>query len=290
MVFIETIGNFLLFIIMKKEFELSPALLKELLESDKEAFIAKFNGEFYLSALSIQCIFPLLTDNEVRKEFFLAGELSKEKDGVLEVLNSYFSAFDFLFENKKYELIIQLGHTDGARYLYQKGLKDYLVEYARKHSDNNWAIARAFYEEHAWLLLEGFEIELGRIDDFLAISGVLAIQEKNGYDNKYAMNVVHGSYTRHIGGMVHPAYIYDELKDKRELNSRIEYGDFAAWMDWGGIPDVRALFIWYYKNIREEDFRDNIAQIFAGNESILSALEDPNFPTTLVEIEKTLNS
>lgn len=270
---------------MKKSFELTPELFKKLLEGDKESFIAKFSQEYYLSALAIECIFPLLPDDEARKEFFLAGELPEKTDGVLDALNSWFSAFDFLFENKKCGKIIQLGHIEGARYLYQKGLKDYLVEYAREHEDDRWAIVWALYDEHAWLLLEGFEKEVGRLGGFLRVSGVLAVQEKHGKNIKDAMPVVYQGSMDYIGGHFHPADIYNLLTDQA---SCLERGNFPAWFDWGKIPDAKVLLIWYYKNIGDERFKAEVVQLFAQDGEVSGALKDPNFPTKLAEIEKAL--
>ena len=272
---------------MKEKFKLTPELFKELLESDKESFIAKFNREYYLSALAIECIFPLLPDDETRKKFFLASEVQERESEVLKTLNLWFSAFDFLFENKKYEMIIKLGYHDGARYLYQKGFKDYLLECARKDEDVRCAVACALYEGKDWLSLEGYEKELGLQGGLFAVSGVLAVQEKYGRNIKGAMPVVYQGVMDLVGGPCYPSQICDLLSC--DVHSYIDWNYYPAWVDRGKIPDAESLLIWYYKNIGDEQFKAEIVQLFARDGRILAALKNPNFPTKLAEIEKALN-
>jgi hypothetical protein len=274
---------------MKKNFELSPELFKTLLECDKESFIATFPKNYYLSASAISCIFPVLPDNDARKKFFLKGTLSKDRKGIVDALDVYFSAYDFLFENQKYAEIVELGYTEGARYLCQKGCKDFLVKYAQVNESMRLAIVRAFYEEKLWLSLSGFEAELGRTGGFFRLSGVLAIQEKNGRNISEAMNLLYRGCREYVGGYIDLGSIYQTLKNDDDVAWHLKYDDYPAWLDWNGrLPNAEALMIWYYKNIKDTRVQNDKKFIFKCK--FRKALADPKFPTKLDEIEKALNS
>lgn len=280
---------------MKKNFELSPELFKTLLECDKESFIATFPKNYYLSASAISCIFPVLPDNDARKKFFLACELSEEcfskvlKSPVLDALNLYFPAFEFLLENQKYELIIKLGYSEGAEFLYEKGAKDFLIE-CSSQSKFIYPVALTFYNKKEWLLLEGALWKEIALMSLFEASGVLAVQEKNGKDIKKAMNIAYRGYEKYTGGKYDPAHIYEILNEDTSL---IDYM-CAAWYDWGKLPDPDALEVWWYKNVEDDQFRAKIVKIFKKifkkDRKILAALQNPNFPTKLTEIEEALNS
>ncbi|MBQ8465367.1 MAG: hypothetical protein IJ545_05100 [Alphaproteobacteria bacterium] len=274
---------------MKKNFELTPELFKKLLEGNKESFIAAFNEEYYLSRKGIECVFPLLADNSARQAFFLKGTLSEDRKGLVDALNIYFPAYDFLFENQKYAEIVELGYTEGARYLCQKGCKDFLVKYAQVNKSMRFAIVHAFYEEKLWLSLSGFEAELGRTGGFFRLSGVLAIQEKNGRNISEAMNLLYRGCREYVGGYIDLGSIYQALKNDDDVAWHLKHDDYPAWLDWNGrLPNAEALMIWYYKNIKDTRVQNDKKFIFKCK--FRKALADPKFPTKLEEIEKALNS
>lgn len=270
---------------MKKNFELTPELFKKLLEGNKESFIAAFNEEYYLSRKGIECVFPLLADNSARQAFFLKGTLSKDRKGIVDALDVYFSAYDFLFENQKYADIVELGYTEGAEFLYEKGAKSLLIEYAAKPEFIH-PIAKAFYNKKEWLLLEGELFKEVVHASLFETSGVLAVQEKAGRNVKEALSVAYRGYEAYAGGGYRPEILYEVLS-----NTPSHLVDLCdAWYDWGKLPDADALEIWWYKNVENEVFKEKILKIFKKNRKILAALQDTNFPTTLLEIEKALNS
>ena len=212
------------------------------------------------------------------------------KHGVWKALASSHSkpSLNVLLQHHKYEEILADGWEDGIKALWDNGLKHLVIEHFRRLDAETDEIGtlhncvRLFFEHKEWDAFKGKENLLVESSHPSSALSVLAFLEtKEGVNVQKFLELCYQKALKQN-------WSYKDVRVSGFWRKFVWQQD--AWADLDFSPSADGVDIWIYKNLENEELKRKLYYSFPWYSKARRAAKNPNFPTTLAEIEKALKS